>query len=476
MDPCWGKRVFLTACGIVAATFLTPCGSVAAPVDDSVWRTDAAAAVESARSGGKDLLLFYTGSDWCPPCIKLEEQVLGTGEFAKAANEKFVLVKFDFPQNRELVPELAEQNRKWSDRFGIDAFPTIVLVDRDERPYAITGFRDEGPEAYLQHLTALLDARIRRDDAFKKADAATGLDRARFLDEGLSALDPNIVQVYYADKLDEIDVLDPDDAAGLRTKYFAQRDREMRQAVMNSIAMVARLQKPEIAITSIDQAMAQTKLPVDLWLIAQQTKLRLLRKLDRVDEANELVDQMADRADVDPESRQRLINNKAYYLASLGRTDDAFALLEQEIRSQPANLLMTIAVGDLYDSQGNNEKAVAAYDRAIVAAAARPEILLEVVEAKADTLLEMGRSDDALGTLDTISEDVAIPAWLRAQALLHKSLVLRESGRRRAAILAENGAVELVATQQEKAALQNLIDQLRRKFDGESTPESAADR
>ena len=74
-----------------------------------------------------------------------------------------------------------------------------------------------------------------------------------------------------------------------------------------------------------------------------------------------------------------------------------------------------------------------------------------------------------------ISEAGCFPAWLRAQGLLHKSLLLRESGRRRAAILAENRAVELVETVEEKAEIQKLIDQFRRKFDGESGGEADQD-
>ena len=469
-NPVW---VLIALTMLMSMNLPTP--GFAATLDDTAWTTDVAAALESARAEGKDLLLLYTGSDWCPPCIKLEEAVLSKAEFTTAAAEKFVLVKLDFPQKTELPPELEEQNQKWSDRYGVDAFPTIVLIGQDEKPYAITGFREEGPAAYLTHLNELAEARVMRDEAFAKAKDAEGLERALLLDEGLSAMDVNIVQVYYADTLNEIDVLDPVDAGGLRTKYFEQRDREMRQSVMSNIAMVARLRKPDEAIAYIDTAIVEARLTLDLWLIAHQTKLRLLRKLDRVDDANALVDEMAMAVAEVPEIRQRLINNKAYYLASLGRMDDALEVLEKEIRTQPSNLLMTIAVGDLHDSVGQHEKAIAAYDRAIVAAAAQPESLLEVIQAKADVLVEMNKVDEALTTLDRIAEDAAIPARLRSQALLHKSLLLRESGRRRAAILAENRAVELVETVEEKAEIQKLIDQFRRKFDGESAGDTGQD-
>jgi tetratricopeptide (TPR) repeat protein len=350
-----------------------------------------------------------------------------------------------------------------------------VLIDAQQRPYAFTGFRDESPEAYVSHLDELQAARVTRDDALAAAATASGLERAMLLDEALSAMDPIIVEVYYRELLEEIGQLDADDEAGLRTKYFAQRDREMRQAIMSNIAMVSRLRKPEEAIAFIDTTVAENKLPLELWLVAQQTKLRLLRSLNNADEANALSDQLINTPDVDPQFRQRLVNNKAFYLASLNRPDEAFRELAQQIKSQPDNLLMTIAVGDLHDSLGQYDEALVAYDQAIVASAARPETLLEVVQAKADVLFEIKRPDDAMATLDKLIDDAAIPGHARAEALLHKALLLRETGRRRAAILAENKAVEMVETVEEKAEIQKLIDQFRRKFDSTNTDDGGSD-
>ena len=50
---------------------------------------------------------------------------------------------------------------------------------------------------------------------------------SQLLDQAMSVLDPTVVEVYYTDILEEIGELDADDEAGLRTKYFAQRDREI---------------------------------------------------------------------------------------------------------------------------------------------------------------------------------------------------------------------------------------------------------
>ena len=227
-------------------------------------------------------------------------------------------------------------------------------------------------------------ARKTRDTFLKKAADATGIERAGLLDQALSAIDKNIVEVYYGDLVEEIGELDKDDTAGLRTKYFAQRDREMRKAVMSSIAMVARLRKPDDAVVFIDEMLGQHKLPVEMLMTANGTKLRLLRQLDRVDEANILSDQMIANTELDSDSRQRLVINKAYYLSSLKKTDDAFAELDKHISGNPENLLLTIAKGELHDSLNQFEAAVKAYDKAMPAAASSPTVMADIVGAKAD--------------------------------------------------------------------------------------------
>ena len=432
---------------------------------DDAWSTDAEAAVKQAVDENKDLLLLFTGSDWCPPCIKLEQQVLGTEEFAKQSASKFVLLKFDFPQDTLLSESLQRQNAEWADRFGVEGFPTLILLDQNQRPYAFTGFREEGPGAYLSHLSELQQARIQRDDFLGKAATAEGAKKAALLDQALSLMDSNVVELYYPELVEEIGELDKDDESGLRTKYFAERDREIRKAVMSNIAMVARIREPEQAIAFIDETLSNHRLPPEMWLLAMKTKLRLLRQLKQVAQANALIDMMATLEGVTPEMQQRLIVNKAFYQASLGEASAAISELDQQIAKLNDNLLLMVGKGELHDSLGQYEKAIAAYDTAIMAAAAEPNLLVEIVGAKTDALVSMSRIDDAYQTLDKLIENETVPGKLRAEALLHKALLLRENGRRRAAMLSENKAVETVESPAEKGEIQKLVDQFRRKFD-----------
>ena len=95
------------------------------------WETDYGKALAKARAENKRVLLDFTGSDWCGPCIELKKRVFSQSEFRAYAEKNLVLVEIDFPQRKKQAPELKKQNEKLSSQYGVDAkgFPTIVLLD-----------------------------------------------------------------------------------------------------------------------------------------------------------------------------------------------------------------------------------------------------------------------------------------------------------------------------------------------------------
>ena len=58
-------------------------------------------AVEAARTDKKDILVDFTGSDWCGWCIKLHDEVFSQEAWKKAAAGKYVFVELDFPRKKE---------------------------------------------------------------------------------------------------------------------------------------------------------------------------------------------------------------------------------------------------------------------------------------------------------------------------------------------------------------------------------------
>ena len=192
-----------------------------APASGTQWVENFDQAKQTATTGKKDLLMDFTGSDWCSWCIKLRKEVFDQPAFKEAAPRDFVLVELDYPQDdSKLSAEVKAQNARLQKEFAIRGYPTIVLADAAGRPYAETGYQDGGPEKYLAHLQDLRKIKIQRDQAFAKAEGATGLDRALQLAAGLKAMDETLVAKHYRPVLDEITKLDPTDNSELASIRF----------------------------------------------------------------------------------------------------------------------------------------------------------------------------------------------------------------------------------------------------------------
>ena len=105
-----------------------PTSAVAFAAD---WQTDYRKALEMAKSQNKRVLLDFTGSDWCGPCIELRKRVFSRPQFQAYAEKNLILVEIDYPQRKKQSAELKQQNEKLSHQYGIDekGFPTVVLLD-----------------------------------------------------------------------------------------------------------------------------------------------------------------------------------------------------------------------------------------------------------------------------------------------------------------------------------------------------------
>ncbi len=432
---------------------------------DEGWYVDAAKAIARAKEDDRDLLLLYTGSDWCPPCKKLEEEVFGVEGFMDEATRKFVLVKFDFPKQLELPDGIKEQNAAWADKYGVASYPTVILVDRDLLPYAITGYEPGGVENYLGKLEEYRQLRVERDRLFAAADKAEGTERAKLLDQAISGMDEQIVTVYYEKIVATIVELDKDDELGLRSKWNEAKDAELRKVIMADILMISRLEKPARALSFIDEVVSEIKFPADEMLIVMQLKLTLVRKLNDNGALDALLDEMISLEGVEGETKERLIVKKIFLMVGTGRRPAALKLLEETIAGGGSNLYLHMAKSELQAAVGDFTGSVESLDKAISSAGGAPDILVELVGAKADSLFELKDVAGALQVLDNFADDTQMPSDLRSEAMLHKSMIMRDSGRKRQARLAENRAVEIAESPKEKAEMQKIVERLRKKYD-----------
>lgn len=119
------------------------------------WETNVDAAIALAKKDGKSVMLEFTGSDWCPPCIMMGKKVFSKQEFMKAASKKFVLVHLDFPKGDK---ELAKKNQPYAEKYNIEGFPTVILLDKEGKEFT-RFFASEFPEidTFLAHLNESLE-------------------------------------------------------------------------------------------------------------------------------------------------------------------------------------------------------------------------------------------------------------------------------------------------------------------------------
>ena len=119
----------------------------------SGWTDDYAKAVEKAKTEKKNILLDFTGSDWCGFCMSLDKEVFDKAKFKSWARENVVLVQVDFPRSKKLSDKLKQQNDELKGKYAQGkGYPTVVIVDPEGKVLAQkTGYKPgSGPDAYLE--------------------------------------------------------------------------------------------------------------------------------------------------------------------------------------------------------------------------------------------------------------------------------------------------------------------------------------
>lgn len=124
------------------------------------WLTDFDAAKAEARAQNKTLLIDFTGSDWCPPCIALEKIVFSQPGFAEYAAKNLVLLEVDFPRRKEQTAAQKEANQKLAGQFGVEGFPTVILLDPNGKVVGKLGYyQDTTLQSFLTEIDKARSAR-----------------------------------------------------------------------------------------------------------------------------------------------------------------------------------------------------------------------------------------------------------------------------------------------------------------------------
>tara|TARA_R110002096_G_C14527339_1_gene717422 strand:- start:119 stop:544 length:426 start_codon:yes stop_codon:yes gene_type:complete len=114
------------------------------------WHTDMEKAIAIATKENKKMLLFFTGSDWCGWCKKLQNEVFKTSDFEKWANENVVLVELDFPKRTPQDINVRNQNSQLQQMFQVRGYPTIHFVKAEKKPDGKTNLNNLGKTGFVR--------------------------------------------------------------------------------------------------------------------------------------------------------------------------------------------------------------------------------------------------------------------------------------------------------------------------------------
>jgi protein disulfide-isomerase len=122
------------------------------------WFTSFDQAQAEAEKSGKPILADFTGSDWCPWCMKLRQEVFDTKQFKEWAAKSVVLIEVDFPRNKPQDDATKKANQALAAKYGIRGYPTVVFLTADGKVLGQSGYQAGGPVAWTTNAQKILDA------------------------------------------------------------------------------------------------------------------------------------------------------------------------------------------------------------------------------------------------------------------------------------------------------------------------------
>ncbi|MEX0275553.1 MAG: thioredoxin family protein [Flavobacteriaceae bacterium] len=123
------------------------------------WKTTYQEALHTAEKGNKPLILVFSGSDWCAPCIKLDRQIWQSTDFKDHAQKHYVLYKADFPRKKgnRVSQEVARTNAQLAERFNPRGyFPLVLVMGQDEKVLGRFDYKNVSPTEYIELLNSVL--------------------------------------------------------------------------------------------------------------------------------------------------------------------------------------------------------------------------------------------------------------------------------------------------------------------------------
>ncbi|WP_222984759.1 thioredoxin family protein [Flagellimonas meishanensis] len=125
-----------------------------------LWQESFETALKRANEEGKPIVLVFSGSDWCAPCIRLKKHILDTDTFKSYATSHYILYNADFPRRKknQLSENKLNSNKSLAEKFNSKGhFPLVVMLDKKQLVLGQTSFyAKSSPQEYIALLNSFL--------------------------------------------------------------------------------------------------------------------------------------------------------------------------------------------------------------------------------------------------------------------------------------------------------------------------------
>ena len=134
---------------ILVIAFLTLTSMSMQAQEELTWHTDMSKATDISIKENKPMFLFFTGSDWCGWCIRLQKEVFKTPEFIKWAKDNVVLVELDFPRKNNQTDAVKLQNAQLQQQLQVNGYPTVWFISAAKTAEAKINLNALGSSGYV---------------------------------------------------------------------------------------------------------------------------------------------------------------------------------------------------------------------------------------------------------------------------------------------------------------------------------------
>ena len=128
-----------------------------------VWQPDFEKAKQIAKEKNELILLNFSGSDWCGPCIRMRKEIFDNEAFTQMADNLLISVNADFPRNKKNQPDknIQKQNEALADKYNAEGkFPFTLLLDANGNVLKTwDGLPNETAAEFAAQIKNICDAR-----------------------------------------------------------------------------------------------------------------------------------------------------------------------------------------------------------------------------------------------------------------------------------------------------------------------------